>query len=126
MALIKLLKNTIGKLFEKTPDGKSNPHLMTFLAGAGLFPLFTMLAVQLGYAQGNNPRDSFVSNLFTAFTNLTNFKPLFDKAAEFNGRYTYMIVLVYAAIVFSVYINNERYKRRDANAKGREHWNDWK
>lgn len=126
MALIKLLKNTIGKLFEKTPDGKSNPHLMTFLAGAGLFPLFTMLAVQLGYAQGNNPRGSFISNLFTAFTNLTNFKPLFDKAAEFNGRYTYMIVFVYAAIVFSVYINNERYKRRDANAKGREHWNDWK
>lgn len=126
MALIKLLKNTIGKLFEKTPDGKSNPHLMTFLAGAGLFPLFTMLAVQLGYAQGNNPRDSFVSNLFTAFTNLTNFKPLFDKAAEFNGRYTYMIVLVYAAIVFSVYINNERYKRRDSNSKGKEHWNDWK
>lgn len=126
MALIKLLKNTIGKLFEKTPDGKSNPHLMTFLAGAGLFPLFTMLAVQLGYAQGNNPRGSFVSNLFTAFTNLTNFKPLFDKAAEFNGRYTYMIVFIYAAIVFSVYINNERYKRRDSNSKGKEHWNDWK
>lgn len=123
--LFRRIKDKIGSLFEKTPDGKSNPHLMTFLTAIITLPWAVLMMLQLGIAQGSNPRATFLSNFFTAFNNITDFKSLFN-IEYFNGKNIWIIMFIYSAIVFSVYINNERYKRRDSNSKGKEHWNDWK
>lgn len=118
----------ISKLFEKTPEGKYNPHLFTVVVAIGLFVFFVPLTIQLAWTMGTFHKD-FITGCMDALNNLLNFPRLFDSSIDgraYNWGSASAIWIAYLLIVLFVYIDVDRKKRVSHDSKGRAHWNDWK
>ena len=95
---------SLSKLFEKTPEGKTNPHQFTFLIAAGLFVMNIPLSIQLAFSMGTYYSD-FFAGAMDAMANLFNFSRLMDTSIEgraFNFAPVSVIWLAYVFIVFFV------------------------
>lgn len=117
---------SLKKLFEKTPEGKSNPHLFTFTMAVALLPLTILLSVQMAWSSGTRFNSGFTDNLADAVAHLMDFGRFSDPYGGWNWGSTGLFWLTYVIIVFAIYIDVERRKNRSNKSKGTSHWNDWK
>lgn len=113
-------------LFEKDPEGKSNPHLFTFYMAIALLLFCIPLSIQIAWSCGTNYNLDYFSNVLDAFNHLFDFSRLRDPYGSSNPGSSVVVWVVYVIVVFAIYIDVERRKNRSSTSKGTSHWNDWK
>lgn len=121
------LFNRIAKLFEKGPDGKMNPYLPMYFIGIGGFFVFMYYGIQMSLYAAENPRYTIINVVLFTLKNCTfsHLFPLFGRSMD--ARYIGIAIFGYAALVYFMYVDIERNKKRlPGREKGDAKWNDFK